>query len=134
MHYTISKKEIRQAVHVLKACLHHPDADDAIAMLQGLLDQPEGEAVCWLVKTEEDSELGILPYTVICETEHGAGIREMLGAFQVYKKPHSAPITADDVTDEMLKAIKKETPMHGVVTTERVVAIYNAVNAGGAKK
>jgi hypothetical protein len=37
----ISKKEIRQAVHVLQACLHHPDADDAIAMLQGLLDQPE---------------------------------------------------------------------------------------------
>jgi hypothetical protein len=45
------------------------------------------------------------------------------------------PIIADMVTDEMLKAIKKETPMHGVVTAERVVAIYNAVNAYmGAKK
>jgi hypothetical protein len=123
----ISKTEIGKAVQVLKACLHHPDADDAIAMLQGLLDQPEGEPVCWLVKTEEDSELGILPYTVICETEHGAGIREMLGAFQVYKKPHPAPITADDVTDEMVDTFNSQFTNGSGMTNDDVIAA--AVNA-----
>lgn len=38
------------------------------------------------------------------------------------------PITAEDVTAEMIALVKKSTPMQGVVTAERIAAAYNAVN------
>jgi hypothetical protein len=96
----ISKKEIRQAVHVLKACLPHPDAADAIAMLQGLLDQPEGEPVGHLSPSTGGATI-FVGWDTMCKMPAGT---------KFYTHPAS-PITADDVTEEMLEVIEDEISM-----------------------
>jgi hypothetical protein len=116
----VSKQIIKDVIKTLDSygCgAHHPD-------LLPLLAQPEGQPVAYMNPDD------------LCADTAFRWCK--LGVFTEPLYTHPAPftpITADDVTDEMLKAIKKETPMHGVVTNERVVAIYNAVNAYmGSKK
>jgi hypothetical protein len=134
MHYTISKKEIRQAVHVLKACLHHPDADDAIAMLQGLLDQPEGEPVAWQIKFKDEHGT----QRNVTYTHNAIGDYRQIDPDAICEPlyTHPAPfipITADMVTDEMVAAYGAnfnswDTPTY----SEQIEAAVNAYM--GSKK
>jgi hypothetical protein len=134
MHYTISKKEIRQAIHVLKACLHHPDADDAIAMLQGLLAQPEGEPVARLLICKR-------PFLVLTETvartyeEYPVQQAKADNCWAESTPLYTShvpftPISADDVTDEMVTTYHKDMAFSHYAK----YVIAAAVNAWGAKK
>jgi hypothetical protein len=115
----ISKKEIRQAVHVLKACLHHPDADDAIAMLQGLLDQPEGEPVAYMNSDD------------LCADTAFRWVKLEVFTEPLYTHPTPfTPITAADVTPKMM--VECNNNLASDISTAEFVAAVNAYM--GAKK
>jgi hypothetical protein len=135
----ISKTEIGKAVQVLKACLHHPDADDAIARLQGLLDQPESlsrsalvEIICQhtsltyhCTRTWQAWGFGTMTQDDFEEVNESDLPDELADAILAKIVTHPAPITADDVTDEMVDAYIRQ--RHSF--KEHAVVIAAAVNA-----
>jgi hypothetical protein len=118
----ISKKKIKHVIDAFTACVasnQSPDeesSDEVLNMLQGLLDQPAGEPVAWM------TSVGRLCSTETTNLEQGL----MYGWQPLY--PHPAPftpITADDVTDEMVDAYIRQ--RHSFKDHEVVIAA--AVNA-----
>lgn len=124
----ISKQIVRELIETLDVCgvgVHHID-------LLALLDQPEGEPVAW----DAGTDTGLTRY--ITETKY----KKFTPAIQRFYKPFKCsscythlpaprkPITADDVTDEMIDELARKCPTMNSVEVDRqtIAASVNIYN------
>jgi hypothetical protein len=137
----ISKEQIEQAIEALNT---HPDHDtenvndEAVAMLQGLLAQPEQDPVAWIWKYQDGSEevVFVKPHRLDPEFHD---IPSSIIPLYTHPAPFT-PITAGMVTKEMLIDIfpksysSLDNTVHNRVKSD-IANIYNAVGKYmGAKK
>jgi hypothetical protein len=115
----ISKKKIKHVIDAFTACVashQSPDeesSDEVLNMLQGLLDQPEGEPVAWM------TSIGRLCSTETTNLEQGL----MYGWQPLYPHPVT-PITAEDVTYKMMVECNNNTD--AVLSPSDFAAAVNA--------
>jgi hypothetical protein len=124
--YTISKQQIEQLMLITS---NSPANASLHRMLQGLLAQPEQEPVAIGCKCSECSEWQRwTPSGMTCKNGHG-GARGINQRLFTHPAPFT-PITADDVTDEMVNTYHKDIAFSHYAK----YVIAAAVNTWGAKK
>jgi hypothetical protein len=138
----ISKAQIEQAIYFLRtnprelASAEVAEKSTLIEVIQGLLDQPEGEPVAW----EAEYGVGLIKY--ITDAQYKKFTLSIRRHYRPFKcllcKTHPAPftpITSDDVTDDMLDTYIADINQHRLMDVKiDVAAAYNAVNAWGVEK
>jgi len=131
--HTISKEQIEQAIAAI-IDIEQP-VDDAVDMLQGLLAQPEGQPVeyQWQSPFSQGTWRSVVKSEFDLLKKSDVVVSGVASVRALYTHPAPfTPISADDVTDEMVENFNKQFTNGAGATNDEMIAA--AVNAWGAKQ